>query len=131
MKRLVRKAESGQLSIDEITANSNYLYGALDDLMYDRFSHSVGQPLLVWKSNDGKNVLIDGYHRLVEGILFENKESFSVEYVEYDEEHKEYIDEYRPDVYDDLNSSMKYKGLEEAYEIDKIEEIMKNVVYNH
>lgn len=125
MKRL-RKNANSILNVNEIAANSNYIYRTIENIENGELSLSTGQPIEIWKSNDGRNVLINGYHRLVEGILLEQQQ-FEVVYVEYDEENKEYIDEYEPPIYDELDKSTKYKGLEEYKTEQELDEISNSL----
>ncbi|AEO93373.1 gp111 [Bacillus phage G] len=120
-KRLKRKSNS-ILNVNDICVNYDYVHGALENITFGRISQSEGQPLEIWKAEDGNLVLINGYHRFVEGIL-KGLNEFDVIYVEYDDENKEYIDEYNPSAYDFLNKNSKYRGLEDFKSEEELDEL--------
>lgn len=122
MKRLIKLNNGFNLSVGEIFVNANYVYRTINNIQDRYLSYSHGEPLEIWINENGENILINGYHRLIEGII-RGYSNFDVQYINYDEENKEYIDEYDPSLYDQLDDNKPFKGLENEIDLNLLNKL--------
>lgn len=58
-----------KISIDDLILSKKSVIGAFKNFIDGRSSKSTDMPIEIWKTENGENLVVDGNHRVVEGIL--------------------------------------------------------------
>lgn len=99
------------LPISDLLASRNSLFGAYGNVTAGRGSKTQG-PIHVWRTSGGKNLLVDGHHRLVQHLL-SGKHGGTVPAQVVGEGYSDYWAEPQPNDVALLNPKLKYGGVED------------------
>jgi len=97
------------INISDLILSKRSLLGVLNNFIDNKKSQSNDKPLMVWKNDNNKFFLVDGYHRVFDFLLNNN---LSHNVIISGEGYSDYYDEPKNDNIFLVDINQKYNGLE-------------------
>ena len=109
------------INISGLLLSKRSLLGVFDNFIDGRKSQSYTQPLSVWKTDNGKLFLIDGYHRIFDFLLNGELEQ---NIIILGDGYTDYYAEPKDDNVFVVNVDQRFNGLENIIDINMLESII-------
>ena len=104
-----------EVDLSELLLSKRSLLGVLNNFIDGRKSKSLNKPLNVWKSDNGRYFLTDGYHRVFEYLLSDELKQNAII---VGEGYSNYYAEPNGDDIFKVNKNLQFNGLENIIDIN-------------
>ena len=109
------------INISDIILSKRSLLGVFDNFLNNKKSQSYNKPLIVWKNDDGKFFLVDGYHRVFDYLM---SDKLLQNVIVTGEGYTDYYAEPSGDNIFYANQKYKYNGLENIIDTNMIDSLI-------